>query len=107
MSRDVQAVPMDWPAWYAADCPQTGPRGECGMMPPEVDTTGDHMMLACPGCGSYSPFRVGRTKPEPPPVWKVVSGSVEDVPSLTLEPSILRGCCGWHGHLRQGVFRAV
>lgn len=56
-------------------------------------------LIACPGCGQIGGARDGAK-------WDVVSGSVEDVTTLSLSPSILKGCCGWHGYLRNGVFES-
>ena len=36
--------------------------------------------------------------------WTATAGSFDDVTTLTLEPSIAKSCCGWHGYLEQGAF---
>lgn len=59
-----------------------------------------HIVLACPGCGKVSAMRVGNPKPAESPSW-LVTGEGE---KLTLDPSVnCRGCCGWHGFIRDGV----
>jgi hypothetical protein len=64
------------------------------------------MLLACPGCGVLGSMRVGSPKPTDSPSWQITKGSVEDVATLTLSPSInCVGCCGWHGFLVNGTFR--
>jgi hypothetical protein len=65
----------------------------------------DHLMFACPGCGRCGSIPVGHPKPGESPSWDVTGGSLADVTTLTLSPSIhCISCCGWHGHLRNGVF---
>ncbi len=59
--------------------------------------------VACPGCGQFAAVP---TFPTEGARWEVTGGSVEDVTTLTLSPSILKDCCGWHGHLRAGVFES-
>ncbi len=54
-------------------------------------------LIACPGCGQIGSARAGAS-------WQVVAGSVDDVSTLSLSPSIAKGCCGWHGYLAGGVF---
>lgn len=58
----------------------------------------------CPcGCGGPVRIRVGiRTKPTAGPSWKW-NGSLGDP---TLEPSVNRLDCGWHGWLRDGYWEA-
>jgi Family of unknown function (DUF6527) len=51
--------------------------------------------ICCPGCGK----RVGVRD-----TWAVLAGSIEDVTTLTLDPSLKFACCGWHGYLKNGVF---
>lgn len=68
---------------------------------------GGFLTFACPGCGDVGGIIVGHPKPEPPPSWDAVKGSLEDPSTLTLSPSILcKGCCGWHGHLVDGEFKS-
>ena len=54
-------------------------------------------LLCCPGCGQMGSGRDGA-------IWTVTKGSWADVSTMTLSPSIQKSCCGWHGHLRDGVF---
>ncbi len=104
--RTVAATPHDWDAWDADDCPQYGEPGRCAMMRAEHDTTGDHLMLACPGCGQFAPIRVSSPKRAESPSWAIIAGSAADVATLSLTPSVhCVGCCGWHGYLTAGVFR--
>lgn len=56
-----------------------------------------HYVLACPGCGQMGSPREGQK-------WIVTDGSIADVTTMTLSPSIAKSCCGWHGHLKNGVF---
>lgn len=60
-------------------------------------------LIACPGCGQFGSLCVDPTQPI---CWKVDGGSTDDVTTLTLSPSILKHCCGWHGYLRNGVFES-
>lgn len=66
------------------------------------------MVLACPGCGEMGSMDVGHPKPQTGrPSWDVTGGSMDDVATLTLAPSIhCKGCCGWHGYLVNGVFQS-
>ncbi len=69
----------------------------------ELTHGGRTMLLACPGCGSVSGMRVGDPKPVPGPSWHMTGPP--DAP--TLAPSVnCVGCCGWHGHLRNGAFES-
>ena len=56
-------------------------------------------LICCPGCGEVGAARDGAK-------WRATSGSHDDVTTLTLEPSIQKSCCGWHGYLRNGVFES-
>jgi hypothetical protein len=68
-------------------------------------TAHDQLMFACPGCGQWGGVRA--THPKEPSSWDVVSGSLDDAATLTLVPSIhCIGCCGWHGHLKNGIFES-
>jgi hypothetical protein len=74
-------------------------------------------LVACPGCGQFGAIPVCE---DAPVRWSVVSGfsdvggvkvdagpgDVNDVTTLSLTPSILKRCCGWHGFLRRGVFES-
>lgn len=63
------------------------------------------LQFACPGCGQFGGIRIGHPKPAESPSWDIVTGSPEDPTTLTVSPSIhCVGCCGWHGHLKNGVF---
>src|ERR1700722_8292781 len=63
--------------------------------------------FACPGGGLWGGCRIGHPKPVPPPSWDIVEGKAEEPASLTLQPSIYcKGCCNWHGYLRNGVFES-
>lgn len=65
------------------------------------------LQFACPGCGQLGSIRAGNPKPAETPSWDIVSGTVDDVTTLTLSPSInCVGCCGWHGYLKNGVFES-
>lgn len=70
---------------------------------------GDHLLFACPGCGRSGAIRAAH--PKPPngngATWDITGGSLDDITTLTLTPSInCVGCCGWHGYLRNGVFES-
>ena len=74
-----------------------GPPGS--MIRVEGDKSGTGHIIACPGCGQFGSAREGAR-------WTVQSGSLDDVTTLTLSPSIQKSCCGWHGYLRNGVFES-
>jgi hypothetical protein len=82
-------------------------RGEPGGMQPSVNDKGEieGFSIACPGCGIWGGIsfvaRGAFTKP-----WRVTGGSVNDVTTLSVMDSILKHCCGWHGHLEDGVFKS-
>ncbi|MCC7424806.1 MAG: hypothetical protein IT428_31430 [Planctomycetaceae bacterium] len=76
--------------WY-------GPPG--GMIRVQGDKSGTGHIIACPGCGQFGSGREGAR-------WTVAGGSLDDVTTLTLNPSIAKSCCGWHGYLRNGVFES-
>ena len=66
----------------------------------------DHLLFACPGCGLMGSIPIS-----PPPKqdhsWMVVSGDPLKPETLTLAPSIdCVGCCKWHGHLVDGLFKS-
>lgn len=66
-------------------------------------TNADRLMFACPGCGQWGGIRA--THPKTESSWDITAGSLEDVTTLTLAPSIhCIDCCGWHGYLTNGVF---
>lgn len=74
-------------------------------------------LVACPGCGQFGSIAIF---PMEGPHWNIVSGltsvggvtldagpgDINDVTTLSLSPSILKHCCGWHGYLRHGVFES-
>ena len=64
-------------------------------------------MLACPGCGRVTGISAGHPKPPSKPSWDIVAGNRETLEGLTLVPSInCVGCCKWHGHLQEGIFKS-
>ncbi len=91
----VKAVQSDWtePPMELVNGHWHGPPGT--MIPVEGRGIGG-FLIACPGCGQIGSARDGA-------VWQVTGGSREDVTTLTLSPSIAKGCCGWHGYLKNGV----
>ncbi len=69
----------------------------------------DMLLFACPGCGRSGAIRAAH--PKPPngsgATWDITGGSLDDITTLTLSPSInCVGCCGWHGYLKNGVFES-
>lgn len=63
------------------------------------------LVFNCPGCGRGGSISIGDQKPPETPSWQITAGSVADLTSITLAPSIrCVGCCGWHGYLTNGVF---
>src|SRR6185312_12534615 len=60
-------------------------------------------LIACPGCGQFGAVPIF---PAEGPRWEVTEGAADDVTTLTLSPSVLKHCCGWHGHLKRGVFES-
>lgn len=76
--------------WY-------GPRGAFIEASPK--TSESQWILCCPACRQLGGPREGAK-------WTIEAGSFDDVSKLTLSPSILKNCCGWHGYLRNGVFKA-
>jgi hypothetical protein len=67
----------------------------------------DQLLFACPGCGRMGAIgaKAGKKAKD---YWKIESGELTEPEKLTLSPSInCVGCCGWHGHLRAGVFKSV
>jgi hypothetical protein len=57
----------------------------------------NNWVLCCPNCGQAG-------GPKKDARWTILQGSFLDVSTLTLSPSILKSCCGWHGYLVNGVF---
>ena len=67
----------------------------------------DHLLFSCPGCGRLGAIRATHPKDVGGKSWDITGGSLDDVTTLTLSPSIhCVGCCGWHGHLQGGVFKS-
>jgi hypothetical protein len=61
--------------------------------------------LKCPGCGEDGTIHVRNDNIEHPgdsPSW-----TIKGIPdNITLHPSLnCRGCCGWHGWLKDGIFK--
>jgi hypothetical protein len=81
---------------HLSDSRWHGPPGAFIEMDPP--NSGTSWRLCCPSCGELGSPRDGQT-------WQVLGGSWADVATLTLTPSILKNCCGWHGYLVNGVFR--
>ena len=99
IEKDPKRTGLKAKAVVFADDPTYPEFAEPGTM----EWRGWGFLLACPGCGSVSGISVGADKKSPR--WLVAGGSVDDVSTLTLEPSLnCVGCCGWHGHLRGGTF---
>jgi len=72
--------------------------GEC-----EPATMPSHFRFACPGCGDNAAIRC--TNPKEASSWLIEAGTLDKPETLTLHPSIhCKGCCGWHGWLKDGVF---
>ncbi len=67
----------------------------------------DVLLFTCPGCGRLGSIRATHPKPSVSPSWDITAGSLDDITTLTLTPSIhCQGCCGWHGYLTNGEFRS-
>ncbi len=94
----VKAVRLDWtePPCELIDGRWHAPPGS--MFPVEGGGIGG-FLIACPGCGQIGSARDGAK-------WEVTGGSRDDVTTLSLSPSIQKGCCGWHGYLRNGTFES-
>lgn len=91
----VKASRINWdePPLYLVDGRWYGPPGSI------IVRGGGTFLLACPGCSQIGAGKDGAK-------WTPTEGSFEDVTTLTLSPSIAKGCCGWHGYLRNGVFES-
>lgn len=72
--------------------------------PGDSQRLGDRLALACPGCANWIAIRC--TNPKEVSSWGILAGSLDDPTTLTLFPSIQLGCCGWHGHLKNGVYES-
>ena len=88
------------PARIVADIagPDVGPGCLEPRVIPDADVAG--YGFTCPGCGAESWLPVA---PESGG-WTLTAGEFATGVGLTLSPSILNRCCGWHGYLRDGVF---
>ena len=103
MTKDPKRTGVKAVAVVFPDDPTFPPYGEPG----QIDAKKGYMLSACPGCGAISGMLVAHPKPGASPSWDIVSGSLKDVTTWSLSPSIhCRGCCGWHGYLRNGVFES-
>lgn len=86
--------------WYEPplECVNGRWYGPPGTMVRRHDTeSGLNFLIACPGCGQMGTARDGAK-------WRITGGSEDDVTTLSVQPSILKSCCGWHGYLTNGVF---
>jgi len=63
------------------------------------------LKFACPGCGQLLIIPIGQAISDPRH-WDIIEGSGLDPTSLSLMPSIANSCCGWHGYLKEGVFKS-
>lgn len=64
------------------------------------------LRFACPGCGKFGQIRVGWGEKPASPSWLLTGGDRNDPTTWTLAPSIFcTGCCQWHGHLENGVYK--
>lgn len=60
------------------------------------------LLVKCPGCGEASALPLNDSTSRRSPGWKLVSAD-----PLTLSPSIHHDVaeCGWHGYLKEGVWK--
>lgn len=72
--------------------------GPPGAIVERSDRNGSRI-ICCPGCGQLGAPAEGQS-------WRATAGSWDEIEKLSLEPSILKHCCGWHGYLRNGVFES-
>ena len=91
--ESVRATRIRWtePPMYLVNDQWRGPPGAIILQ------SDGSFVLCCPGCGKAGSGRDGAR-------WSVVSGSWDDVSTLSLSPSIQKSCCGWHGYLTLGRF---
>lgn len=87
-------IPMEHPPLTWVDNKLHGPPGAFIWL---VDVGPSNWILACPGCGKVSSPKNGAK-------WTVEAGSFENIQDLTLRPSLVMNCCGWHGWLTRGLF---
>ena len=95
---DVPAKLIEWeePPVYMKNDRWHAPPGS--MIRTQDENRGfSGFLIACPQCGQIGSARDGAK-------WTVTGGTLDDVTGLTLNPSILKNCCGWHGWLVCGVF---
>ncbi len=103
-TRTCPAIQL--PDWPNSEIPEHGDYGVPGSAR-RTFAGHDHFSFACPGCGRMGAITASHPKNAKSPSWDVVSGTLDDVTTLTLAPSIhCVGCCGWHGFLRAGVFKS-
>lgn len=103
MNRTVTDTKRTVAAAQIGEYPDAAEPGQCYA----GEDFPDRLLFGCPGCGQFGCIRVGGPEASDSRTWRVVAGSPADSTTLTLTPSILNHCCGWHGHLSAGVFRSV
>ena len=94
----VKALQSDWanPFIKCIDGRWNAPPGTM-ILCHDIDGS-SYFIIACPSCGEMGAPRYGVK-------WTAIEGSQNDVTTLTLSPSILKSCCGWHGYLVRGIFQ--
>lgn len=60
------------------------------------DSDCSHLFNKCPKCGRQHALSL---KADDRPHWQLVSSD-----PITLRPSIVNPCCGWHGYLAGGIW---
>jgi hypothetical protein len=96
--RNIKLVVSTWEDWPDYDEP-----GKAAIFAPSE--SGCVLHFACPGCGRWGGIHIGFVVKAEQPGWLLASGDQKDAASWTLSPSInCVGCCGWHGHLTNGIF---
>lgn len=80
------------------DAPDVGPGCLEPRSIPDAGVAG--YGFTCPGCGAESWLPVA------PEIggWVITEGTFAIGVDVTLSPSIMNRCCGWHGYLTHGVF---
>lgn len=64
------------------------------------------LVFNCPGCGNFGSISC-KVGPKELRYWEITQGSLDDITTLSLSPSIhCVGCCGWHGYLTNGEFKS-
>lgn len=103
----------DWPEHADAQARFHGQPGDM-MRTFNADGSLNGFLIACPNCGVFGALGINSKQAN----WTVAKGltnvggvtldagpgDLNDVTTLSLTPSILKRCCGWHGYLRRGVF---